>query len=280
MKNKFENYEYSNPTELDYVSRNYFPVPEQIILNQDMGDKRVSLFSYFSTYRGMNYKTRFSINDLVKWFGRKPDRHPDAVNDLTIKGLNALRDEGYLSFLGITSHSSVFEAALNIDKITRECKENGFAVIYVDEFENIVECAKSFSKDEYLNVDIVLLVFAYLRLKIYRRRNKPLNQIVDMEEERMKCAEVYDCYYIDIASDLGISERMVSKVVRALNDMGLIYSEALPRTKYDNNKYKTEHTLFCNTYKREDGYLLASGEDYYLTEIENKKKKLKRWGGL
>ena len=111
MKNKFENYEYSNPTELDYVSRNYFPVPEQIILNQDMGDKRVSLFSYFSTYRGMNYKTRFSINDLVKWFGRKPDRHPDAVNDLTIKGLNALRDEGYLSFLGITSHSSVFEAA-------------------------------------------------------------------------------------------------------------------------------------------------------------------------
>ena len=99
------------------------------------------------------------------------------------------------------------------------------------------------------------------------------NHEYDIESRRKRCPEVYDCYYFEIANDLGISARTVSKAVSTLNELGLIYSEALPRIKYE-DKWRTDHTLFCNTYKREKDCLLDSGKDYYMREIKYKKQKL------
>ena len=89
----------------------------------------------------------------------------------------------------------------------------------------------------------------------------------------MRSPDAYDCYYYEIAEKLGLTARTVSKAVDVLNELGLIYSEPLPRIKYE-NKWRTDHTIFCNTYKREGNYLLISGSEYYMTEIENKKRKL------
>jgi DNA-binding transcriptional ArsR family regulator len=89
----------------------------------------------------------------------------------------------------------------------------------------------------------------------------------------LRSPDAYDCYYYEIAEELGMTSRTVSKAVDVLSELGLIYSEPLPRIKYE-NKWRTDHTVFCNTYKREGNYLLISGSQYYLTEIENKKRKL------
>ena len=100
----------------------------------------------------------------------------------------------------------------------------------------------------------------------------------DIEQRRLRSPDAYDCYYKEIAKDLGITDRAVSKATEVLKELGLIYAEALPRIHLD-GQWITDHTIFCNMYKREGSKLLATGEDYYLGEAENKKKKLKQLRG-
>lgn len=278
-----EKYEYSSPIELDAISGNYFAIPASIIMDTDMTEKRATVFSFFSIYRGLNSNLFFSINNIVKWTGKQPNRHTNGINNKIIQVIECLRDGGYLTLSEELNNSSCIEATLNLSKISEECDNDRFAIVYLDELKQIMDYQNPNAKDVFLNSDVILLVFAYLRMKIYRRRNKLFleeisvdnqnNHQLDIETRRLRSPDAYDCYYYEIAEELGLTSRTVSKAVDVLNELGLIYSEPLPRIKYE-NKWRTDHTVFCNTYKRESNYLLISGSQYYLTEVENKKRKL------
>ena len=278
-----ERYEYSSPVELDAMSSNYFVIPASIILDIDMTDKRTSVFSFFSIYRGLNCGMFFSVNNIVKWLGKKPDRHANGINSKVIQIVECLRDGGYLTLSEELTNSSCIEAIFNLPKISEECDVDRFALIYLDELKQIMSYQNPNPKDSFLNSDVLLLVFAYLRMKIFRRRNKLFpeeinvngknNHQYDIGARKLRSPDAYDCYYFEIAEELGLTARTVSKAVAALSELGLMYSESLPRVKYE-DKWRTDHTVFCNMYKREGNYLLASGESYYLVEVENKKKKL------
>lgn len=277
-----ERCEYPSPTRLDSDSENYFVIPSSILLENIINEKRATVFSFFSVYRGLSNRLFFSINNIVKWMGKQPNRNANGINNKIIQVINNLNDGGYLTLFDELTHSSCIEANFDITKISQECDYSRFAVIYIDELQKILnyQC----TKDTFLNNDIILLVFAYLRMKIFRRRNKLLpeeinvdnknNHQYDIETRRLSSPDAYDCYYSEIAEELGLSARTVSKAVTELNNLGLIYSESLPRIKVE-NKWRTDHTIFCNAYKREGNYLLANGSVYYLSEIENKKKKIK-----
>lgn len=278
-----ERYEYSSPVELDAISGNYFAVPASIIMDTDMTEKRATVFSFFSIYRGLNSSLFFSINNIVKWTGKQPNRHANGINSKIIQVIECLRDGGYLTLSEELNNSSCMEATLNLYKISEECDNDRFAIIYLDELNKIMGYQNPNAKDVFLNSDVILLVFAYLRMKIYRRRNKLFleeisvdnqnNHQLDIDTRRLRSPDAYDCYYYEIAEELGLTSRTVSKAVDVLNELGLIYSEPLPRIKYE-SKWRTDHTVFCNAYKREGNYLLISGSQYYLTEVENKKRKL------
>ena len=278
-----ERFEYSSPVELDAIGGNYFAIPASIIMDTDMTEKRATVFSFFSSYRGLNSSLFFSINNIVKWTGKQPNRHANGINSKIIQVIECLRDGGYLTLSEELNNSSCVEATLNLSKISHECDNDRFAIIYLDELKQIMDYQNPNTKDAFLNNDVILLVFSYLRMKIYRRRNKLFleeisvdnqnNHQLDIDTRRLRSPDAYDCYYYEIAEELGITSRTVSKAVDVLNELGLIYSEPLPRIKYE-NKWRTDHTVFCNTYKREGNYLLISGSQYYLTEIENKKRKL------
>lgn len=278
-----ERYEYSSPVELDEMSCNYFAIPASIILDVDMTDKRISVFSFFSIYRGLNCGMFFSVNNIAKWLGKKPDRHANGINSKVIQIVECLVDRGYLTLSEELNNSSCIEAILNLSKISKECDSDRFALIYLDELKQIMNYQNPNPKDSFLNSDVILLVFAYLRMKIFRRRNKLFPEEINMNGEnnhqydidvrRLRSPDAYDCYYFEIAEELGLTARTVSKAAEVLSELGLIYSESLPRIKYE-DKWRTDHTVFCNMYKREGVYLLASGDSYYLTEMENKKKRL------
>lgn len=283
---KLDQYEYSSCIRLDNNLGNYFIIPSSIVLDKDISDKRVSVFSFFSIRRGLDYKLYFSINIILQWLNRKPERHKNGINDKLMQLINHLDNTKYLSCsLKKLNNSSCMEATFNLSKVLKECEQDKFAVIYLDELKTILDYKKSDvdKKDAYFNNDVILLVFAYLRMKIFRRRNKLLPEEINIDNKcslqydikirQLKNPDAYDCFYFEIAEELGISARTVSKAVKALNELNLIYSESLPRTKYK-DKWRTDHTIFCNTYKREGDCLLADGGDYYLTEIKNKKKKL------
>ena len=288
MSEQYEHssYEYPSLIELDIDSANFFPIPEPIISDIDMNEKRISVFSFFSIFRGLNRSLFFSINNIAKWTGKQPNRNANGINNKIIQVIERLENGGYLTLSEELNHSSSIKATFNLTKISHECEHDRFAIIYLDEIDQILNY-KSNSKDAYLNNDTLLLVFAYLRMKIYRRRNKLMpeevnidnknNHEYDIEARRLRCPEVYDCYYFEIGKELGLPIKTIPKAVDALNKIGLIYSETLPRIKYcdgKSEKWRTDRTLFCNTYKREGNYLLNSGEEYYSIEIKNKKKKL------
>lgn len=268
--------EYSSPVK---VESNYFAIPSSIILNTNLNEKRITIFSYFAKRRDLDNEVLFSINHIVKWMGKKPNRTANGINNKIIEVVNYLKDNEYLKFSDDLNNSSI-DAVFNLSKIKQENNGKFFAVVYTDELKKILE----YKNSSFSNVDVILMVFAYLRMKIFRRSNKFSLQDInknnkndhqyDIESRKLATPDAYDCFYYEIAKELGLTSRIVSKAVEALNDLGLIYSEPLPRIKY-NDKWKTDRTIFCNTYKRENGYLLASGESYYLEEVENKKKKLK-----
>lgn len=287
MLDRSGSYEYPTPIELDKISGNYFAIPASIILESNMNEKRATVFSFFSIRRGLDCSLLFSVNNIVKWTGKQPNRNANGINNKVIQVIEQLKHGGYLTLSEELTNSSCIEAIFNLDKISKECEYNRFAIIYLDELKSILNYQNTNSKDVFLNNDVILLVFAYLRMMICRRRNKLLpdeinldnknNHQYDISSRQLRSPDAYNCFYSDIADNIGVSSRVVSKAVDILNELGLIYSESLPRVKYNDGnkeKWRTDHTIFCNKYKRERSYLLASGSDYYLPEIENKKKKL------
>lgn len=256
----------------------YFRVPASIILDRDAGNARLSAFSFFSVRRDMENAVTFTLNGMAKWLGRKPDRHSGGTNDKLSECISYLASKDFISVSGKIGNASETDAVINMGKISDECDNDMFAVIYLDELRKILS-------HDIKSADQTLLVFAWLRMRIIKRRNKlfPEENVHDsheknVSERRMKFPEAYDCYCYEIADEIGISARMASKAIDILNELEMIYSEQLPKTSKD-GKWQTNRTIFCNMYKRENGSLLASGKDYYMQEIENKKKKIIRYAG-
>lgn len=278
-------YEYQSPTKLEMPSGNYFLVPASVILDTGSNDKRVTVFSLLSVKRGLDWSVNFSINSMVGWAGKKQNRNPNGINASFNTAIERLIEEGYLSVYGKLGNATNVDAVFNMSKITEQCqqKRERFAIIYIDELQKILGYKVKSSKDSFFSNDVVLLVFSYLRMMIYRRRNELLpgetnidgknDKEYDINARRIRSPEAYSGYYCDIAEELGLSPRAVSDAVSALNELELIYSESLPRVKHE-GKWKTTYTIFCNRYKRENNYLLADGSKYYMSEIDNKKKQL------
>jgi len=278
-----EKLEYPSPIELKSISGNYFIIPAEIILDKDLDEKRISVFSFFCVKRGLDNMVEFSVNSVVKWLNRKVDRHANGINNKIFHLVENLIGEGYLTLLSDLSNVSYMNVGINFEKISEQINKYRFAIVYIDELQKIINYKNPNPKDTFNNVDTILLVFAYLRMMIYKRRNRLFPEEInsdkfrkhenDVNARRLRCPEAYDCFYYEIADALGLSSRVVSNAVNVLFELGLIYFESLPRVKVD-NKWRTDRTLFCNAYKREDKYLLAEGSSYYLAEVKNKKKKL------
>jgi hypothetical protein len=258
----------------------YFRVPASIILDREADNARVSAFSFFSVRRDIENVVTFTLNGMAKWLGRKPDRHSGGTNDRMSQCVSNLKERGIISVSGKIGNASEADATLNVDGITKECNENIFAVIYLDELRKIMS-------HDVKSADSTLLVFSWLRMRIIRRRNRLFQEEMaygshetNVIKRRLRSPEAYDCYCYEIADELGISTRMASKAIDNLNKLGLIYSEQLPNERYklgdgqNETRWKTGRTIFCNRYKRENGSFLDGGIEYYSREIENKKKKL------
>lgn len=276
--NAYENngngtFERNSAAELKGSSSIYFRIPASIILDRDSDERRISAFSFFSIRRGLDNSVTFTVNGMAKWLNKKPDRHAGGTNDKLAKETMNLAKLGYLSLSEKIGNTSEVDAVFNLSKVSEECTKDNFSIVYLDELEKIL-------KYDSKGTDAILLVFSYLRMRIARRRNKLFNEessdkgeAHDIKSRQVRTPEAYDCYLYEMADELGLSTRVVSNAVDALNEMKLIYSEQLPKTS-NNGKWQTNRTIFCNWYKREKGSLFAYGKDYYMQEVKNKKIRL------
>ena len=272
-QNGYYQYEYPEPEKLTGDSYFILRIPSNIILDTSIDAKRLAALTFFMVRKGMDNQIVFSINNIVHWSGAIPDRHKGAINSKYLNTVNQLADRGYLTYSGDLKITSYTEGVYNREKMENDCSQYKFATLYLDEIINILQYKKLNKSDAYLNNAVLLLVFAYLRLIIPKRSNA-FRKDESLENRRNSYPEAYDCYYFEIANDLGITAKTASKAVNVLSSMGLIYAESLPRIYYK-DKWRTDHTIFCNMYKRESHNLLAYGEQYFKSEISRKKAKLK-----
>lgn len=282
MNNKYEvideKYEYSR-IPLDDLSSRYIYIPLSIILDNELDVRRVGVFSYLRIHSGLNNIVNYTIPDMVAWCGGKPDRRINGANDKTLLVVDNLADKGYLTYLTEKSKSSYTKCKFNMDYYYDECSD-GFAVIYLDELEKIINYKRENIKDATLNSMTILLVFAYLRNKIQRRPNelKPEERTSDGIKNRKE--RLPDAFYGnigDIAAELNVSYKTIVKILDILEcELSLIVTDRAFRVRNENGEFRTLPTIFANSYKREDRYLLDTGNDYSRMEIELKAENMKQ----
>jgi hypothetical protein len=272
-------YEYEKIPLEEFESK-YLYIPMSVIADTELDIRRIGIFSYLRIHCGLNNVIGFTVPDVVEWCGGKPDRRINGTNDKTLSTIDVLNDRGYLTYLTEKSRSSFMKCKFDIQHYFDECS-NGYAVVYLDELEKIMNYKKENIKDSSLNNTTILLVFAYLRNKIRRRPNelKPEERSSDgIKERRNRIPDAYSSNIIDISSELNISSKTLYKIIDILEqDLKLIVTDKAYRVKNKNDEFRTLPTIFANAYKREDKYLLNTGDDYSRIEIELKAENMKQY---
>lgn len=274
--NRDYKYEYSKTILVGSESK-YVYIPLSVIVDNEMDIKRIAALSYLRIHCGLNDIVGFTISDMVEWCGMKPNKREGKINDKFLSIINDFNDKGYLTYLTEQNKSSYMKCKLNTEHYYDVCSD-GYAVVYLDELEKIMNY-KNLQGNSVNNASI-LLVFAYLRNKIRRRPNelKPEERTSDgIKQRKERLPDAFDSNISDIAKDLGIHKQTLSKIIDVLEqELKLIVTDRAYRIKTENNEFRTLPTIFANAYKREDRYLLASGEEYSRVEIELKAQNMKR----
>lgn len=274
-----EKYEYKRIPLEEYQSK-YIYIPWSIIANTSLDQRRVGIFSYLRMHYGLNNIVNFTIPDIVEWCGGKSDRRTNGTNDKFLSILDDLNEYGYLTYLSERSRCSYMKCKFNTKYYGEQCS-NGYAAIYLDEIDKIMNYKKDNLKDSTVNNFIILLVFAYFRYKIVRRPNelKPEERFSEKIKDRQKrLPDAYNDNIIDMANELGMSSKTLSKIINILEcDLHLIVTDRAYRIKNEYDEFRTLPTIFANAYKREGVYLLAYGEEYSRNEIELKAQKIKEY---
>ena len=257
----------------------YIYIPLSVIIDTELDTRRVGIFSYLRIHCGLNNVIGFTIPDAIEWCGGKSDRRVNGTNDKVLSTLDTLVNMGYLTYLTEKSRSSYIKCEFNMAHYYEECS-NGYAVIYLDELKKIMSYKKENLKDSTFNNTTILLVFSYLRNKIRRRPNElsPEERTSDgIKKRKEKFPDAYGSNFLEIANELNISSKTLSKIIDVLEqELGLIVTDRAYRIKNEDNEFRTLPTIFANAYKREDKYLLDTGDNYSRIEIEQKAENMRQ----
>lgn len=275
--NENENkYEYTKIL-LEGLSSKYIYIPLSVILDKELDTKRIGVLSYLRIHCGLNDIVGFTVSDMVEWNGMKPQRGADKANGKFLDIIDDLSNRGYLTFLTEKNRTSYMKCKFNMDYYYEKCSE-GYAVVYLDELEKIMNY-KNLQGNSISNAAL-LLAFVYFRNRIMRRPNelKPEERTFENIKLRQKrMPDAFDSNITVIAEEIGIHKQTLSKVIDILEDeLKLIVTDRAYRVKNENGEFRTLPTIFANSYKREDRYLLVTDNDYGRIEIELKAENMKQ----
>lgn len=246
-------------------------------MDKELDVKRIGVLSYLRIHCGLNNAVGFTIPDMVEWCGLKPNKRQGSTNDKFLSLVDGLYNRGYLTYLTEKDRNSYIKCNLNMEYYYERCS-NGYAVIYLDELQKILSYKNL--QGNSINNATILLVFSYFRNKIMRRPNelKPEERTTDgIKQRRQRLPDAFDGNINDIAKEIGIHKQTLAKIIDILEwDLKLLVTDRAYRVKNDDNEFRTLPTIFANAYKREDKYLLITGENYARTEIELKAENMRQ----
>jgi len=256
-------------------------IPQEIICGatkDGCGNHDILTYSFLATNKNLFYTVDFTLDHLVRWCGYKPDSHVGKSNHMFSDAFGRLVEKGYVYFDGDMPLHKLSKSMISVDlDYDKFFPTNNFAIVYLDELLRVIDFKSHIQEGEVgrMTTALLLTVFAYLRLRIRLRSPDPMDGSTE-QENRRRYPETYNAFYKDIACDISYSARNISRAVKVLGMLGLVYHEELCRSNVGNRWY-TGQTLFSNTYRRrrnKHGVIeeVSGGEGYYLQEIKNKKK--------
>lgn len=266
-----------NTKEMFLIS-NYIAIPKGIILNKEIGNERVTIYSYlYGRINNIN-KFYFTTTNFCEFVGLKPNYRGNRINSRFYQGLKKLSDLGYLEDIGFEEMSKEQKnskelriANVNTDKFV--INNDTYCYIRFDEI-NKISNFKTILKDKPVDTVrispyYVLLVLAYIRLYIHNKKDDLPNT----------CFR----YYETISEDLGISEQYVAKSVNILSNLKIIsYIRMQPSLKeYNGEIIKRDGIkIFANTYryiKDNNGEIILDDTYNPISELEKQKKLIIKW---
>lgn len=209
---------------------NYVKIPEEIIQDISIGEKRIIVFSYLCYRRSLDDTVGFSIVELVEWSKLKPNYRPGKINQKYWSVLERLTDMNYiitkLHFDRLTSEQKNSNEYLNILLNNKKFDTTErYAIIYFDEIKKILNFKKELENTEIetnrLSSSQILLVLSYIRLNMKRALNKP------------RC-----CYRLlkTISNDIDLSERYIKRIINILDELDIVKYEEMKRNRYFDNE--------------------------------------------
>lgn len=261
--------EFENCTKLEGDASMFIAVPDKIVFDEfEYVDTEILLFTYLQMNKNFFSDVLFYNCDFSDWLNVKPSKKKGEILDRVNISLERLKSLGFIKFqlherLG---RNGVYKIHLESYKIMKE----RFAMIYFDEINKIFEF-KFKNGNSSSSYGKLIKLLSYFRLNIYQRKNEFYSEEREPELEfrRKNMPEAFSRHIKSIAEDLNIDRKTTSKMIDILVGLDIIIKKIPYNVKYNNNWYSPE-SIFANAYKRQNGFSLASGENYYLREIESK----------
>ena len=192
----------------------FITIPFSLIANRDFGDKRVLVYAsiLFSDWDGKN------IEELVSY-----------------SRFSTRRDSGsVLHQYKILIQQLIQNQYLIKDETGIRCRQfcDSFGIIKYEEFERILQARdKSVSCGFRINHSHILLLLAHIRLWLVRQSNGHA---------------FYSNLLTRISNSIGVSVRNITKSLKVLEELNIVYSQELPRYKDSSGRWHSNTRVFIN----------------------------------
>lgn len=244
------------------VPKYFISVPSELITAKELNDKRISCFYYLNQNITYENTVMYCFNYMAKFCKYKAQWNRNQQNNIHSKFLECMKwfhDNGYIidfnsdKFIGQTFQCS----PVDINKIR---KPERFAKIYDFEIEKIINFKSDYRP---LSSSILLLTLSYLRLKTWNRKDEITGYSESSKKDK---PEICHKKYIEIAQEIGLSEKIVSRAIHTLSSFGFIAVRPMPRFRDENNYWVVDDTIFITPYKfiqKQDGEFTLASKEFY-----------------
>lgn len=270
--------EFEDIKKLDGSSFDFITIPDKIIFDDsDLINTEIILYTYLQLNRTISGSVLFSGYDFAEWLGVVPSKRKGEILDRTHLSFERLKVIGVIDSFVLHKkfgRNGFYNVRLNKDT-NSDCR---YTILYLDEIEKIMSRETNrIGRTGYFGMAIRLL--AYFRLNIFVRSNEfnidNADKDSEIDKRRMDNPEAFYKHIKYIALDLNLHRDTIQKFIDILVDLQLIVKRTPYKFRCENNWYCPE-CLFANAYKRQNGYLIASGEEYYNPEFDAAEKRLKK----
>lgn len=216
------------------VNDNYIKYPREIIEMKNLDIRRIAVFTYLAKYRTLSDHVNMSLNNLIQKSGYKVNRNVGKMNDQMIIILDTLKNLDYFTLVeGKYSGDKFCTLYLNTKKFD---VGKGYCCISLKELDLLFSHKSNKNNTSFSNL---ILTLAYIRVNKLRRSEY-------QQSSPKKKPEFFYRQIKSIASDIGLSERTVSKCIQVLNDLDIIVSKPMLRYKDKHGHWHTDVTLFVD----------------------------------